>query len=1206
MAHSMPFQFGVNGTQPQQQQTSQNTAHSASNGHNALVMQQQQQPNPPQPASIPGLPGNLASLLQGVSPEQLLGILQALQSGQLTGLPPAVPTAPAPEVQHQTATPVAPMLTQPSVLAEQDVDMDKEEGELEEGLLEPDISRQGDSLHSGPGPSMWSASPGDPYSRGQNDGRDRRLQKTDPATSRRSSFEVTPGQRDASLAGNNVSATLRRNTGASARNFVLQMHNAGYTFDDLARDIRNRKALVRMYKTLGLPISTEGRANGVTAPPPAVSQLDGTAKVSSAVIAEEHRPSATKRPPPPRPAAPADRAEYLAKLAAARTSKNKPPGIPATSQPAPTPTQQTVKTATQAPTSRGPAPSLAAPAALPIQIAPAPATPSTALRPNAQPSGRSVIQTELIKQRLEALKAEQAAKKLAAQQASSDAAISIPVIQSSLSTHATSAAPQSPSVGLGAGLADITRQAVVPVTTAIQSTTTFSPSVQPSYSPFPPTPSRSYGSLPGLFMASTPAQLSKTQAPPALPLSISAASESMSDSTQAALRRPAASATTFNQSGKRAAATDFDEDTPTRGQDASNKRHLFGQSRSNSDSERVVIEVSDNEDDDDGMGIDITAAQLAIQGTARGSRSLPGLQQRLSAFSAPSSPQVAADMDLRIADLKRKIAEREATKAQAKASGARSVTSTSAPGQATPSANIGTTRDQLQESRIVAAQQILTSAGRPADVTVAAHTARKQEMYQLSQRLQELQEQVARHDGVPAGASPVQTRAQPPSAHPTTSIQSSIQHTVAAAAPITASSSNPDNTAPGNTVPPVAQPAQPVQVDGAHLDTKASDGGNQIGSQATTISDVAQSDLTTETAVADLPAKEVEIPQTASAVMSAPESLDEDVEMEEDSSDEDESDGDDEEDESVDDTAVSESEAVFEPGTVLPDLESRTQVHPANESSLDDSIMDTGDESEPALQSQVFQPDEGEADEGDEDEEEYEPTPDLDIVSAAKPVEESQVVADADEPNVLANEQSTVVEHHAGHAEDVHSVEQPSSAFAQSTTAPTLSDDLAPELQPAIADQVAVDDQDNVGEPKTYYRPYESALTHFKDYRYHPDFLQQVSDGYKSLTYSHRIDPVQPVCPAKAAGNACRDLKCPNQHFRSMGLTDNQLLKLLGTHRTPTTNIEDKQRWNKGLGDLVAYLRTTPASKDANAIATNIAQYRRDFVGDESRVLFLG
>ncbi|KAK4561320.1 hypothetical protein LTR86_004637 [Recurvomyces mirabilis] len=1203
----MPFQFGANGTQPQQQQTSQNTAHPASNGHNAPVMQQQQQPNPPQPASIPGLPGNLASLLQGVSPEQLLGILQALQSGQLTGLPPAVPTAPAPEVQHQTANLVAPTLNQPSVPPEQDVDVDKEEGELEEGLLEPDISLQGDSLHSGPGPSMWNASPRDQYSRGQNNGRDRRLQKTNPATSRRSSFEVTSGQRDASLAGNNVSTTLRRNTGASARNFVLQMHNAGYTFGDLARDIRNRKALVRMYKTLGLPISSEGRANGVSAPPPAVSQLDGTAKVSSAVIAEEHRPSATKRPPPPRPAAPADRAEYLAKLAAARTSKNRPPGIPATSQLKPTPAQQTAKIAMQAPTSTGPAPSLAAPAALPIHLAPAPATPSTALRPNAQPSGRSVIQTELIKQRLEALKAEQAAKKLAAQQASSDAAISTPVIQSSLSTHATSAAPQSPFVGLGAGLADITRQAIVPVNTAIQSTTPFSPSVQPSsYSPFPPTPSRSYGSLPGLFMASTPLQLSKTQAPPALPLSISAANESLSDSTQAALRKPAASATTLNQSGKRAAATDFDEDTPTRRQDASNKRQLFGQSRSNSDSERVVIEVSDNEDDDDGMEIDITAAQLAIQGTARGSRSLPGLQQRLNAFSAPSSPQVAADMDLRIADLKRKIAEREATKAQAKASGARSVTSTSASGQATPSANVGTTRDQLQESRIVAAQQILTSAGRPADITVAANTARKQEMNQLSQRLQELQEQVARHDGVPAGASPVQTRAQPPTAHPTTSMQSSIQHTVAAAAQITASSSNLDKTAPGNTVSPVAQPGQPVQVDGDHLGTKASDGGNQIGSQATTISDVAQPDSTTETAVADLPAKEVEIPQTASAVMSAPESLDEDVEMEEVSSDEDESDGDDEEDESVDDTGVSESEAVVEPGTVLPDLESRTQVQPANESSLDDSLMDTGDGSEPTLQSQVFQPDEGEADEGDGDEEEYEPTPDLNIESAAKPVEESKIVVDADEPSVLANEQSTAVEHHAGHSEDVHSVEQPSSAFAQSTTAPILSDGLAPELQPAIADQVAVDDQDIVGEPKTYYRPYESALTHFKDYRYHPDFLQQVSDGYKSLTYSHRIDPVQPMCPAEAAGNACRDLKCPNQHFRSMGLTDNQLLKLLGTHRTPTTNIEDKQRWNKGLGDLVAYLRTTPASKDANAIATNIAQYRRDFVGDESRVLFLG
>ncbi|RJE18515.1 hypothetical protein PHISCL_09147 [Aspergillus sclerotialis] len=69
------------------------------------------------------------------------------------------------------------------------------------------------------------------------------------------------------------------------------------------------------------------------------------------------------------------------------------------------------------------------------------------------------------------------------------------------------------------------------------------------------------------------------------------------------------------------------------------------------------------------------------------------------------------------------------------------------------------------------------------------------------------------------------------------------------------------------------------------------------------------------------------------------------------------------------------------------------------------------------------------------------------------------------------------------------------------------------------------------------FTPYNSPLKYFKAYRYHPQYADEVSDGYRSLTYSHNIDPMRYLCPFEAAGGVCNDRSCEFQHFRDMSLS---------------------------------------------------------------------
>lgn len=67
-----------------------------------------------------------------------------------------------------------------------------------------------------------------------------------------------------------------------------------------------------------------------------------------------------------------------------------------------------------------------------------------------------------------------------------------------------------------------------------------------------------------------------------------------------------------------------------------------------------------------------------------------------------------------------------------------------------------------------------------------------------------------------------------------------------------------------------------------------------------------------------------------------------------------------------------------------------------------------------------------------------------------------------------------------------------------------------------------------------HYKPYESPLKMFKKYRFHPNYLQEVSGGFRSLTYSHLIKHDVPLCRFEFAGGICHDQSCDGQHWRDM------------------------------------------------------------------------
>ncbi|KAI9762457.1 MAG: Zinc finger C3H1 domain-containing protein [Chaenotheca gracillima] len=135
------------------------------------------------------------------------------------------------------------------------------------------------------------------------------------------------------------------------------------------------------------------------------------------------------------------------------------------------------------------------------------------------------------------------------------------------------------------------------------------------------------------------------------------------------------------------------------------------------------------------------------------------------------------------------------------------------------------------------------------------------------------------------------------------------------------------------------------------------------------------------------------------------------------------------------------------------------------------------------------------------------------------------------------------------------------------------------------------------------FEPYESPLKQFKSYRYHPEYVNSVGGGFRSLTYSNQADTVKPICQYELSGGVCNDSTCDSQHFRKMGISDDMVLVQLGSVNEGR-NEEEKARYTSGLKQTLQELRSNQV-KDFSIVAAEIAAYRSRFLEDTSRVLVL-
>ncbi|KAH9809838.1 putative zinc-finger domain [Teratosphaeria destructans] len=1176
------------------------------------AQQQQQQPNgysqgsvpvPPAPHNAPAVPAGIdLSVLQSMTPEQVAAVAHLIQLGLIK--PPPMPgansvTAP-PAVPAPTVSSAPQNVPQPTApTAVQDVETDKEEGELEEGE-EPDPAGR-DFLRPPPtGPRKRSPSPMERYGRpaissnSRAFAQDRRgsppsqkLRKvsepvgrsSDPAAPelhRSSSGSISARPTDKSLA---------------ARGFVLQMHKAGYTFDQLAEHVPNRNALEKMYRSMDLPVLAHPRINGSTAPSAPSSksaQLNGTTSTSAQSTPSEARTvTVTRRPAPPARPAPTNRADYLAKLAAAKAGKSSA-AKPAEKAggPFPKPASPAVEGAASA-------------AGHPSGVSRTPPPPKITLAATTNQPVREAAVTkkisfdsEKLKQRMEALKAENAAKaKERERLASSDPAVASSPVRNA-----------APGAGLGAGIADIQAKAgpvsqtsTLPVVHMQIPLPQPAPVSAPSRS-MPGTPGRPFPGLPGLFMAPSPVQGTPTvvSQPPQVSRPISTlptASPSSAVASNAFL--PAASPSgPLNMSRLGHASTGG----PLIATHHQAKPTSSNQSRSSSESEGLVIEVSEDEDDndEDAMELDSDTA------THKRPDHIPNFPSR-TGVSAPGTPTVATPRTLSAYELKmkeieaqkRRIAEieaRKAKKAAAPTSGHSTPTALRLVGdEKAASPMVAIERGDIVNGISKAESKAESKAQSPAQSNAtggksAKALAREEERAMLEKRLKEL------HEAVQSGkAIPVKTdtrSAVPVSDEPRVDVTDGNRNIIAATStgsgdvadsrqPHTTNSANGHNVQVDPPSPEVN--ARVIQHDALEVDAgvMADDGKDAL--EAATIFTVNPATAAAEAkSTAENPADQIsraksppingaaQMQNTSGNAMNTANTPTV---------------------ENDDDDAAEPSPQEFGRG-MIPDIHARTSVL----SSSVETESDTSQASSDRMDTEDEPYDDNDNDDDDDDEADYEP----EVISPAPAPTATQPSTISD--NVLPNQQNEA-------------------------------DDLASELQPPHEEQAMVKQgsdeevrESSEGEESNwsetfkehkqavlkmtgFYKPYESPLMLFHDYRFHPGYLAQVKGGFRSLTYSNRISWDNYFCTSELEGKQCTNRFCSFQHYASMVPTDSRILQELGTYRSPTGNLEEEKRWKEGLTAIIKQLRNTDDGRDVEKIAAHIAAFRRSFVGDPSKVL---
>jgi len=367
------------------------------------------------------------------------------------------------------------------------------------------------------------------------------------------------------------------------------MYRAGYAFDDIAREVGDARVLRVLFSDLGLnapaeklqpkqPVFAQAREKtqsvSASATPAQGSPLSTT--VAKPAIKPVTKPVAIAKAP-----ATADRSAYLARLQAAKNKKNEASLANTESSPAATPATG------QAPQAQAQPPP-AAPV-VPVQTQPTPAQPK-----------KAKVQTELIRQRLEALKGEQARRQEAERLA--NAAVAAPSVPNVIpgTPSVNSAATQTPARSTNG----TPQNAQVP--SLMSMTAPQEPLAAISTQPVPAQASdftSQFPGLPGLFMTGTPPQISaappKPSAPVAAPRSVTAPVPAV-DAPSSLDSLMHSEATSSVEADADADSAPYKISISAKQSVASSRqatpKHPFNQSRYDSNDESVIIHVSDEED----------------------------------------------------------------------------------------------------------------------------------------------------------------------------------------------------------------------------------------------------------------------------------------------------------------------------------------------------------------------------------------------------------------------------------------------------------------------------------------------------------------------------------------------------------------------------------------------------------------------------------
>ncbi|KAG0003119.1 Zinc finger C3H1 domain-containing protein [Modicella reniformis] len=130
---------------------------------------------------------------------------------------------------------------------------------------------------------------------------------------------------------------------------------------------------------------------------------------------------------------------------------------------------------------------------------------------------------------------------------------------------------------------------------------------------------------------------------------------------------------------------------------------------------------------------------------------------------------------------------------------------------------------------------------------------------------------------------------------------------------------------------------------------------------------------------------------------------------------------------------------------------------------------------------------------------------------------------------------------------------------------------------------------------------YKSPLTMFRSYRFSPRYQETARDGYRSLTYSHRIDPLKPMCIYELSGGSCNDDSCKSQHLRDCALTDEELVIDMARYSEGNTP-ETRQVFAEMQSAKLTHLRAA-GIHNADLLVNSIVKSHRDFVHDPSRIV---